>query len=582
MIYTLSAGEVAVFGSELIGGSQAAKNLGLCLNAVSDYLGKPHKVTSVIFVTDDRLPDRLAACGMDSGAVVINIMHVFCASYDITSIKEPEIAISTLFWHNVYAAYIHEALHLDNETATEDEIDATAKALVYDIVRDNGMEPAIHCQFLDAQIKEMTDGMDDDYSVTQKKMLENRWWFWRKPGKDVTDYKCHSFREYMHLFSGAHEEDHRWLNQPRLKSIAISDTNTSAPATATSAPVATETGNKGHEYSDAEIQAFIEEEMTDLLTPVTENTPAALAFNKAVAGISEFRHLAAAADNAVTAGDGATFKKTVDRATELFQQNPAVAALGNNTGFSGGFSEEDYEAAVGTDFEGDEFSEFEDDGAGSSIVAFAAMSMAGAGAPAPVYNQPASVPPTLVTTLIPAQHSAVKVVLPRTGLTPEQTSEISRGVYSKCFNHIFAHCGQITNSEVGFSNPAAVEIPIQLTDVEKSVVVSMDYRLNGKWMRKVPTTNGLIGHTTSKANLPAYKLYINMDGVELCRLILPQNTAKRDSNGQFTKTAIMAHSGAKIVFVMEGDDNAKASGSPRYICKAVVEPGKPLTHWEAC
>ena len=265
MIFTLRSGEVAVFGSELIGGSQAAKNLGLCLKAVSEYLGRPHKVTSVIFVTDDRLPDRLAACGMDSGAVVVNIMHVFCAAYDITSIKEPEISISSLFWHNVYAAYIHEALHLDNEAATEDEIDATAKALVYDIVRDNGMEPAIHCQFLDAQIGEMTANVDDDYSVTQEKMLENRWWFWRKPAKAVTDYKCHSFREYMHLFSGAHEEDHRWVNQPRLKSIAISDTNTSAPATAASNPVAAaclamETGNKGNEYSDADIQAFIEEE----------------------------------------------------------------------------------------------------------------------------------------------------------------------------------------------------------------------------------------------------------------------------------------------------------------------------------
>ncbi|TFH22033.1 hypothetical protein E4G67_04930, partial [Candidatus Bathyarchaeota archaeon] len=66
--------------------------------------------------------------------------------------------------------------------------------------------------------------------------------------------------------------------------------------------VKTTTPVTGHHYSDEEISAFIEEEMADLLSPVEGNSPEAIAFNKAVAGITEFRKLATVADNAAMAG----------------------------------------------------------------------------------------------------------------------------------------------------------------------------------------------------------------------------------------------------------------------------------------
>jgi hypothetical protein len=45
----------------------------------------------------------------------------------------------------------------------------------------------------------------------------------------------------------------------------------------------------------------------------------------------------------------------------------------------------------------------------------------------------------------------------------------------------------------------------------------------------------------------------------------------------------LARGGAKIMYVMEGSDDAKAAGAKQYICKAVVNPGEAFDgNWIAC
>jgi len=160
-------------------------------------------------------------------------------------------------------------------------------------------------------------------------------------------------------------------------------------------------------------------------------------------------------------------------------------------------------------------------------------------------------------------------VYPTTGLTPEQTRAVIHGVYGKIFNHIFTQCGRQLNSDIGFTNPEAVAIAIPLTEQEKAVVVKMDcLDANGRWCPNMPTVEGLRGSITKNTKLPTYKLYLNINGFETVRMLIPQNPAKRNSDGFYTKTALQARGGSCIVWVMEANDAIAAAGK-KFLLKLV-------------
>lgn len=540
MIYNLINGDVAVFGAELVGGAKAIKNLDIILQSVSRKLERPHSVQSVVFslVAPKGI---LANSAEDSGAVTVNLMHCFCQSYDkVTEDSEMEcIAINALFWHNVYVSYIHEALHLADPELSEEDVSAAAKSMVFEIVRDYALEPA-SCEFLRGQMAELVAGAKEgDFFDTQKKMFDGGVFYWFKGTAEILELKLTTFRSYMHWASGHVDDDIRWTALPKLM---VTDITTTVTPKTEPAPIMAQMGAR------MAAQEFM---IVDVVNPQPEVAPIFIPPNNTVVD-----------DQSVYTDNYADF---TDDGGDYFGDSEMMTGEGQFTG--GGFEDDDYSEPIG------------------GMMAFAQANM-----PAPM-AQPATPstafpafiqPQAVVTNMVTEQHSAVKVSLPKTGLTPEQTSEIARGVYSKCFSFVFGACGQLTNSDQAFSNPDGVSVePIPLTDIEKQVVVAMNCFIDGRWV-KIPTTNGLIGFVGKVKNLPTYKLFINVDGVEICRLVLPQNPAKKDGNGQYTKTAIMTRGGAKIVYILEGDDNAKAAGAKNYICKAVVAPGTQLTEWIAC
>ncbi len=78
---------------------------------------------------------------------------------------------------------------------------------------------------------------------------------------------------------------------------------------------------------------------------------------------------------------------------------------------------------------------------------------------------------------------------------------------------------------------------------------------------KMPTSGGFLhGKLTSKIKLPVYKLYINMNGYELCRMLMPQNTAKDNGQGGLSKQALAARAGNHIMYIKEGNDNVIKAG----------------------
>lgn len=529
MMYNLTNGEVAVFGAEMVGGGRAIKNLDIVLQEMSRKLGRPHNVNSVVFSLTAPKGD-LANCAMASRAICVNIMHTFCRSYDkITEeTKMAGISINALFWHNVYVSYIHEALHLDDPNLPEEDISTAAKAMAFEIVRDYALEPG-SCEFMRGQMAELAIGAKEgDFFDTQKKMFDEGLFYWFKPTAEILELKLKSFRSYMHWASAAADDDIRWISPPKMLAAQI--------------------------HTPAEVVVQPAQVMTAGASTVS---PTFIPPNSEV--IMD--------DQSVYKG---VYNDHIDDGGDYFDDGEMMAGDSQFVGSDGDYEDDEYTAPIG------------------AMMAFAQATMpaptAQPAAPStafPAFTQTPA-PVATVTNMVADQHSAVKVTLPKTGLTFDQTSVIARGVYSKCFNIIFGLCGQLSNSEKAFSNPNEVSTNIiPLTDVEKQVVVAMNCFMNGRWV-KIPTTNGLIGFVGKIKELPTYKLFLNMDGAEACRLVLPQNPGKRDNNGQYSKTAIMAQGGAKILYIMEGDDNAKANGAKQYICKAVVAPGAQLTEWVAC
>ena len=140
--------------------------------------------------------------------------------------------------------------------------------------------------------------------------------------------------------------------------------------------------------------------------------------------------------------------------------------------------------------------------------------------------------------------------LPNHGMSPEDVVNAVTSVYAKCYNHIFANCSQLVNSDLAFANPEAVAtMPIQLTPAEAAVVYQMDaMTAQGQMQKGLATTSGLRGVIFSKSKLPSYTLYINDGtGKPTMRKLLPQNTANT------SKPGVAARAGSRIMYIIEAD-----------------------------
>jgi hypothetical protein len=170
------------------------------------------------------------------------------------------------------------------------------------------------------------------------------------------------------------------------------------------------------------------------------------------------------------------------------------------------------------------------------------------------------------------------LVYPPTGHTPEQVGAIVKGVYEKMYQTMFGVCGQLLNNDVGFSYPeGVVTVPIQLTPEEMVIIVKCECMdMTGQLQRNVPTSDGLLrGYISSKIKIPMYKIYINNNGYEDIRTIMPQNVSKSNA-GQLSKPAADARAGAQIMYVIEGDDRKAEATGKKWIIKRVNN------EWMAC
>jgi hypothetical protein len=527
------SGAVAVYGHEFVSKKDLVI-LAHCLTLPEFSKGmgagfSPHNVKSVVFRTDNRPKDDkggpvLANAAFDAGAITVNLLQTVTSGIE-DAMKNNQVSIFASYHRNMIMNFLHEIHHLStlDEVPKDEELKEMAEedaqlwamdCLIY-LAKTVDIEPAHHAEssFLAGQLMELLAENTDPWAIAQRNMLDNHIMYLLAATDEKKEMAFYNFKGYAQILSGDVTSPD-WNKETILGAGALNP-------------------------FEAAIRA-ISEVIPAMHTPTSAMINSSAAYND-------------------------------------MQTESEIAMEEDQGGW--------HSAEMGMDMEPTN-TMFP-----VGVVPVSHMSAPPQPNPTATFNGFPVGQPTA-----PQHHT--QPVASSAGLTNEQIAVIVKGVYDKCYQHIFQHCGRLLNSDTGFSIPKAVyrlEVPlnpedktsnatkfipfgIPLTPVEQAVVVGMNCMdVNEHFCSKMLTSGGILfGNTMKNTNLPHYKLYINMGGQIIQRLLLPQNPATRDRAGQYKQTAMAARTGSAIMYVFEGDDAIVAAG------------GKKLTwkntngQWEKC
>jgi hypothetical protein len=480
---------------------------------------------------DGKTKSILADTYFAGGCVVINLMDTFDKSIGLSTDFD-NVSIYPIFWHNLLLNVVHEAYHLrqraeaadpktwinrlmtDKPFAKEVEVECRENAdrLLDEVVQTYDCEPPAYGEerFFANNVTALYSGEDgaDEKAI---KWLNDRVMVLTKDPDTGDPLPIQDFRGFMALNSDT-PEDEAW-NQPLkpvLDTVAPVENGFQANLNAVTKPAeeaAHEEAAVDVEYEEVPEGPWAEEDSTE-----------GVIFAGAQFG----------AFNMAPADPMPSIPTNAPQATA----DPAAAQPTLQTGF-----------AVPTQ-----------QPAPGPAIADAVAGSFGFG--------PQGAAPQMETA---TQTTPTVEVYPNHGLAPEKIRELFFSVASKCFTHVFTHCqpqggGQPHENIVGFLKPDAVAtIPVILSEEEKMVVVKCEC-VNAMGQRREAklTSDGEVrGWVTPDAKVPMYKLFINFNGQELIRTLVPQNPNKRNAQGVLSQTASNARQGTAIMYAFEGNDTLK-------------------------
>lgn len=174
--------------------------------------------------------------------------------------------------------------------------------------------------------------------------------------------------------------------------------------------------------------------------------------------------------------------------------------------------------------------------------------------------------------------------LPPHNLTGEQITAILREVYMRLYNFCFDKCGwqmplgaNVLQDQTGtlcrdgFNRDVrdAVLGGISVADIPGVNQLIYAYRsidANGQYA-KIPADGMIRGWVAKEAKIPMFNLYLNVNapgGEAAKRVFIPQNPYKV-KNGKYSDTAMQAQGGAKIAYVINGDDRVPDNDPRKYV-----------------
>lgn len=520
-------GAVAVFGHEEIS-KKALLIVSYCLNlpAFTSDLGTGmlyHGVKSIVFRSDGyprslkrdddgSKPMIYGNANLDTGSIAINLMRIMARAIELAK-NDENLSITAGYHRNFIGTVLHEIHHLATQVEVPDDFE-TREALELEaeewslemlnyLAQNHNIEPGHHAEspFFCKQLMELLKENNDDWSKSQRHMLENNIFYSMPETDDLKAMDFCLFKAFLHMMSDDDVEDKKWAK------ATIAGFGEESPLLATIRAVDTET-----------------KPVKLWPTTATPNTA---------------DHMSAASGEDMEMEDPGDVGMFID---------PNAMGFG---GFSGGRYQQAPQQFATPQPTPQQYAQ------PASNSAF------------PVGNL--SVPENIMPQqAVATQMQPEKAVYAPTGLSMQQTADLVIGVYKKIYNHLFTYGQRLLNSETAFANKGVIRKGIPLTPEEMSVVVKMDcLDEQGRWCGKMVTSGGqLYGYWANKKELPTWKLYINMNGVEVCRWLLPQGTAQK-APGVYSKTALAARAGSCIMYVMEGNDAISAATGKKILMKFV-------------
>jgi len=515
------AGTVAVYGHEHI----SKKDLTIFATALSmeefDLESGGHGLFSIVLRTDGKPSfkgrQQYGVCCTDCNAIVLNISHMFNKAFERAIDRNDGTSIWTFYQRCLYLTFLHELHHMvafkdvdevpEKDAEAEAEAEKWAQDTLYFMAQNYDIEPAHYSKssFFCKQFYTMINGAEnDEWVALQKKMVQDHTYYRlaADPGKHDGLFLT-QFKPYLHFISGDPTNDPKW-NVKTTKNT---------------------TGG-------------VIESLHDLIYEPSVGVEAPTTIDYLAKSIEEVNNAPAVIPATVAKANPVATPAPSMTQYASTQVNPELYAEVEDFG-------EEYEATNSSGIPGME-----------DVV----YSPAPAPQPAPAYTPVQYAPAPKQVQQAPVQ-TATPNNLPNLGFDPKYIGDVVWGVYFRMYNHIFGQCGQLLNSEVPFSNPDAVFTEaLQLSPEESQIIFKCDCMdENGKWHSNVPTDNGVLrGYVSSKLKMPSYKIYINFNGVEHIRLLMPQNP----NTG--SKYAIAAQRGGRIMMNINGDDKAVAAGAPKW------------------
>ncbi len=542
-------GTVTVYGQELIG-KRALVLLGHALT-IEELQESDHGVRMVVFLDNDKPVSTktgkpvLASVTSTAGVITINLKHHFRRAVNIVLNHNTNAAIPAVFHLLIGQSYFHELNHLMMEDTPppinleklpaeeqkkwkkklkEDEEFAEEWAIssMYELAQKFDIEPGTigECPFLAEQMSDLLSNTDEETAelrVSQKRMMENNLMLYVPPEDGREEYTIQSFKEFCHLQSGDNEDDEKWAQTvaPNQMDSLIRELGATFQ----------------HDTSQTEKVFVLDDENYGASSEVNM---VGQMLGGMLGGMDEPPELADAEEYYNT--NSAPTAQPAMTPTQPLQAQPSLA-----TPFPEQTAAPTYPAMPPVEV---------------PITARAPI-------PQTVAPQTITQTPTTVTPV--AQYGK---------FSAEQVRDIVDKVYLGAFNIVFGGaCEQLTNSDIGFQNPHAVEgFVIPLAPEEQEVIPSFAHvGPDGKWIPRTPTSGpgGVMGFVSKNTNLPMFKFYINDGGRELCRVVVPQNPAKYVvGTTNLTHTAQLARQGMHIMHVLDGADTP--AGTPTtYILKIV-------------
>lgn len=150
------------------------------------------------------------------------------------------------------------------------------------------------------------------------------------------------------------------------------------------------------------------------------------------------------------------------------------------------------------------------------------------------------------------------------GLSSETIVAFLKDVYMRLYTQIFTKCGWQLNSDQCFTNPGAILEPVSIVDLiqlHQAPNLIMEYdTLDGSGHLKPEECKGFIrGLVFNKSNqygIPAFAIYLNLNGMRVKRSLIAQNAAKI-TNGSYSPMALEARAGHAIAWLFSEDENKK-------------------------